>query len=449
MVQLVLSPALFACASVHQPKTGVVHKYIKELLKQAHLQARLGFYLTMHLCANLQAFPQYAIYYVNELADLCMFHEEHLDFIDVKLDKFSANVVAHITHSFSEDYSRQAEKQKAQNKDKDKDTVLYSESMIRVCVWTLLEAWTQELAASVHGKEKEKKMDQAQKAVSRFLGELVLRLLQLNAGFVLESTASDNSPAFIRRAYLWQTMCVLSRSIPYVADNKQFVAQLRPKAWAAFEQTNSPSIRHLTEVFMSHFMALYPQFIVTDVLPRMSHNASRPTLLSSLVLVAGYGVLLNPMEKREKLRDGVLVAMVPLLSSNFGHVRVLAQYFFHTVACESTPSLAGHREAQMALVASEKQAKQPSPTSPAVKEAEDALRQHQRALKQSAKQAKKLMRKLKNDDDEEEEQPVQEEVKTVVSKKEEKDKQADVVLKPFGDSHTTLNQIFHFIDADR
>src|SRR5690242_3272628 len=96
------------------------------------------------------------------------------------------------------------------------------------------------------------------------------------------------SAVFIKKAYLWQTLCVLSRLLPSATNQTALLDMINANVWPAFECGNSSTLGHLMEVFLISLCSQYPSIIETHLIPRMMASDIRPTLLASDVVIVSY-----------------------------------------------------------------------------------------------------------------------------------------------------------------
>lgn len=79
----------------------------------------------------------------------------------------------------------------------------------------------------------------------------------------------------------------------------------------------------------SSYLSLYPDTLQSWLLPRVRIGYVRPTLATSIVLIASYALMYTDDSLKPTLYEPVLTTLYPLLSTNYGHIRLLTQYFFY------------------------------------------------------------------------------------------------------------------------
>ncbi len=191
-----------------------------------------------------------------------------------------------------------------------------------------------------------------------FLRRLLKHLLNLarSESFVPDpgKLAFSDSKASVRVGYLWTAISALSRHIGalnesssggavpvdvtagdasgkdvkrQVSSGRGFIRGLMNDAWLSLGGIQQPSVRHLNEVFISSALLAEPNLIRSELVPRLCDcKANRPTLAASYVTISLHVARSLPESRRDALLEPLWPALVPHIGSNYGIVRVVAQY---------------------------------------------------------------------------------------------------------------------------
>ena len=121
----------------------------------------------------------------------------------------------------------------------------------------------------------------------------------------------------------------MSRALPQLSSQER-VERLRRSlldlCWRSLDRGLNAMTRHLLEVLLCSLCLAFPAVVEEELLPAFARHSARPTVLASLVVVAGYAALdcVHAIWQAQLLRL-VLPCLLPLLSSNFGHTRLVTQ----------------------------------------------------------------------------------------------------------------------------
>lgn len=132
------------------------------------------------------------------------------------------------------------------------------------------------------------------------------------------------------QVFVWQALSIVSRSIAHYCPSLDEAKRLFERVWPIYEHPDlSPNLRFWVEVFLSHLLRAFPEpFMQSALLPCLEVRDQRPTLVGSLVVVVGLVVLDHDLSS-SPTGQRFLQIVCSKLSSNYGHIRTVAQYFFY------------------------------------------------------------------------------------------------------------------------
>ena len=326
---LIFHPALFAEPALHSSPSALCCRSIASLLPYAAQHSRFAFLLAAFASILFPAHPSIAVQYAAVIAFLCCYHhDDSRQEADELQDALAAHQLCHLTHS--------CKPASQQERELLTDRTLAGKAQTMTRLLTLL--WLERCITQ--GTEQVKRGHQVDAEVQRLLSAVLSELLRYRLLQPEAAEAASGSVLFVEKVAALQAVCVLTRALPLlpVDSGSRLRAELLSLVWRSLEQSNSTVIRHLLEVCLSCLCIQQPGIVRGELLPRFSLYSSRPTLQASLVVVLGFACLHCSSEsERPQLLSDAMSALLPLLSSNYGHTRLVAQFFFVSVAQLALP----------------------------------------------------------------------------------------------------------------
>lgn len=325
VVYCMFQPAFMLCEPLAHDVDSVMRSWIHRIIAFGAVhRPNVIFHLTCRLCQIWRARPQAASWFVEEIVTLLLYKEPIIDEKE-QLATTSASAYVSLTSSTGDG-------------DNDTGTRATHPSAMEMrakdrFVRLVLLSWLDELATDAPAHEL--KM------------ALLLRLLQLHGSPEWQKQHMINSDGFGKKIRAWQALCVLGKHID--AKRSGEVAKLLR---VALPVPQLQSVRFYTELFSMQFIAQYPAVAMDQcLLPLLRNFNLTPQIVTSLLLIAGYGA--------QKALDGLVAGaygevacceklvqtMLPWLNSSHGHTRVLAQYLL----AELLPRLLPLLEAEKGL----------------------------------------------------------------------------------------------------
>ena len=314
---LMLHPALFTRPSLHSTPSSPYRLLYSRLLSFASLHIRFAFHLAVFSSFAWESRPSIGLHYADASVALLCFHQpsDGRQEAESVVHLLSAYEVAHMTHSFPHSSVvatpplSDAEKRLLQH-----SKVGRGEALVRLVALLHVERLLGRAAGD----------GEVQRLLAAVL-DAALSLPALQSGPEMR----EGSGSFLRRLFTLQTLAVLSRALPLMTESGRMESLRRrvlELCWLSFERGLNAVTRHLLEVLLCSVCLSFPSVVEAELLPSFALHSSRPTVLASLVVVAGYAALdcLDPVVQPHIVRL-VLPVLLPLLSSNFGHTRLVAQ----------------------------------------------------------------------------------------------------------------------------
>ena len=328
-VSLLFTPALFAHRSLHSSPTALYRRLLPQLVTFSKVHPRFAYYFASFTAVLFSLYPQLALPYISVLLGLATYHDSGSQPEEEQVtEALAAYQLAHLTHNMSV-YDECAVM-------RDEHVIGKSDTMTRLAALLYVERCIQTLSSTTANEAY-------RSAVQSVLAELLRCVLQSP---ILRETAAETvggSSQFITKVYTLQTLCILTRSLAVLPDftRASLTTQLLSLAWDALERGSNSITRHLLEVCLSSVFITFPALVHTHLLPRFSQYMSRPTLLASLVVIAGYATI-DTAEPSQlpSLLPVVLSYLLPVLSSNYGHTRLVGQFWYwrlYSTAITFTP----------------------------------------------------------------------------------------------------------------
>ena len=329
-VSLLFAPTLFAHPSLHSSPSALYRRLLPQLVTYSQLHPRFAYYLSSFTAVLFSLFPRLTLPYVPVVVALSTYQagDSRQEEEQVR-HALAAYQLAHLTHNMAADDECAVLR--------DEHVVGKGDTMTRLAALLYIERCIAALGSTSAGGET------YPGAVQSVLVELLQCVLA--QPILRESnaeTVSGSSP-FIAKVYTLQTLCILTRALPVLAGATRaaLVAQVLSLAWEALVGSTNSITRHLVEVCLSSVFISFPALLATELLPRFKLYSSRPTLLASLVVITGYATVdTAEPERLPALLPVVLTQLFPVLSSQYGHTRLVAQFWYwrlYTAAVSLTP----------------------------------------------------------------------------------------------------------------
>ena len=332
---LIFDHSIVSCHCVHDTGNGALHKYLVKLLKIKTKQPLFIYYITTYLSIAIQHRIDTAQYYIELLVQLVSTHMMAIDEAELVVDKLQAVRFAHVTHTLSAIQFQTTVNTYNQCKFLNQCNIHGGrpESLVRASVLLLLDNIMQQPRT---------------KQTTEFINSMLSHILQQKVLYDIRSDSHGiGSIDYVRRIYLWQCMGVLSRSfnkhiLPteqyrYESDQQQkLFTLLNDRLWNQWNLVEIPNMRFVIEVVLIQLCITQPQLLYAHVINKMTHEVNvRPTLCASLTIILCSTYLNVSSVWQNQLYNDVLNALVPSLASNYGHLRLVAQYYFYYIIKQS------------------------------------------------------------------------------------------------------------------
>jgi tRNA(Leu) C34 or U34 (ribose-2'-O)-methylase TrmL len=165
--------------------------------------------------------------------------------------------------------------------------------------------------------------------------------------FTPANAPNEGSTVHTRTLYLLQMLCVLVGGLDAAAAAEgeslpRLLEWTHDELWRVYDRNPFTTARHEIEMMLINVLRREPaRLFPRALMARLRDLTARPVAKASAMLVAGFALRFaaRPVD-REALFLPVVQEMFPLLSSNFGYVRAIAQYFIHDLICACAPGVA-------------------------------------------------------------------------------------------------------------
>lgn len=343
---LVCHPSLFPIRELHDQDTNgpvrkQLHIYLKSTIpKVVHHVALLA---TERWSAN----PHIALLYVEEVCSLLMHHPKHYGQLTQLVMEKSDEIMKpeKIAFAGAKQYALSPAVKALITRRP--DVFISTETLVRLFALTFVES-----LCLVPEDERSEESQQRRVDTGVFVADLISMIMsRYTSDEVQKDTNFEKrgSAVFNQGVFMWQAMCVLSRSLhhaAYASEKKmgtpgpEYLSSIFKRVWALYESSTSCAMRHEVEIFLVSFLSQYPFPHTTAVLSELRKFSIKPTWAASIIVVLG-SVSKNLLSSPELARDGdasssqideimfdIIECLYPWLTSNYGYVRSFAQYFF-------------------------------------------------------------------------------------------------------------------------
>ncbi len=328
-VSLLFTPALFGHPSLHSSPSALYRRLLPQLVMYSQLHPRFAYYFSSFIAVLFTLYPHLASLYTPVIVALATYQagDSRQEEQEVR-HSLAAYQLAHLTHNMAVDDECAVMR--------DDRVVGKGDTMTRLAALMYVERCIDTLNSTTAGEGY-------RTTVQSVLIELLRCVLELPILRETNAETVSGSSSFIARVYTLQTLCILTLSLTLLPDDTRpaLVDQVLALAWEALVSSTNSITRHLVEVCLSSVFIAFPALLTTELLPRFKLYASRPTLLASLVVITGYATVDTADPSRlPTLLPVVLTYLFPVLSSQFGHTRLVAQFWYwrlYTTAVSLSP----------------------------------------------------------------------------------------------------------------
>ena len=316
-IQLLLNEKCFALTQLHETEQSTLRRTLRATMSRCANDARFAADFAAIISARWLNFPHITRRYVADVISICCFHANTRSESSRRPSQHHRDERDHITHSAHSLADGMLPPPWRSSID----------CSVRINGLLFIERAVDEINVTTTTTTTTTTMERRRSDLAAIVCDVIDVLL--GSASVQSTVCEVNGVggAFLIKSYCWQTLCVASRA--FVGLSSAAICDRGESAvWPLFVNTISATIRSAVEVFLCSFYSRQPHRIAHSLLTKFDTLINRPPLIASIVVIASYCALTL---RDDEIALSVLRSLLPPLTANFAHSRLIAQFFFKEI----------------------------------------------------------------------------------------------------------------------